>query len=96
MKVSRPIVTLVTSPSGKSFSYNVTHPSWTLEHQRDTKFSSEKAATNSMANFEAKFDKLASEMESGERGAFYIMDWYKSHGLFKSKRKITQDDIKGI
>ena len=94
--IERPLVTIVTSPSGKSFSYNVTADHWELEWQRDTKFSSKKACTNAMAKFETRFDKLASEIENKERGAFGIMKWYGSHGLFKSRKKMDQQDMKGI
>ena len=89
MQVSRPVVTVVPSPSGKVFTYRVEADSWITEYQARARFDSKAKAAKAAKAFEAMFDTEATAMETGNINRYHIMRSLVEHDVFTARRKVS-------
>ena len=87
--ISRPVVTIVSSPSGKAFSFNVTHPSWNFDYRWLKVFGTKAEAQTGVKKFRRNFDAEAKDIESGKIGRYHIMTNLVEHGKVKSRRQLS-------
>jgi hypothetical protein len=93
MKVSRPIVTIVPSPSGKRFTFRASHPNWVKEWQWLEHFDSEAKCKIEAKQFEKDFDNMAKDMESGKIPQQQILVMLRDHGKVRSRDVLNQHFI---
>ena len=67
MKVSRPTTTIVSSPSGRKFTWEMTARGWSNEYQLCESFDTEALAKKSAKEFCKTWDTEATKMENGGR-----------------------------
>ena len=91
MSISRPTLTVVASPSGKKFTFEVASENWVDEFQSLLRFDT-KAQANSAANkFGKEFEAEASDIEAGRRPRYLIMPTLCEHGKFKQRRRLSSN-----
>jgi len=83
--VTRPTLEIVSSPSGKSFTYRAGNPSWNREYQRRDSFESAALAKEAASSFAKAFEILASGIENGTVPKHHIMGAYVENGYFRSR-----------
>ena len=85
ISIERPVVNIVSSPSGKKFSYEVAGSTWTRTYQRLATFDTEAEAKKAGKAFLKTFDEDATSIETGASRPFQIMPGLVQNQLFKSK-----------
>ena len=89
MQISRPVIAIIPSPSGRIFTYGVSSASWEVEYQSVRRFESEADAKVAGKKFGKEFDTEASKMEASEINRYHIMGTLTENGLFRAKRKVS-------
>jgi hypothetical protein len=94
MKVSRPVLTVVSSPSGKSFAWEATAPSWNVELQSTAHFDTEAGAKAHGKAFSKSFDVEATKMENGTTPRRNMIAELADHGIVKTRIKLSDSFAK--
>ncbi len=89
INITRPVVTVVASPSGKKFGIEWSHASWTQVHQHLVTFDDADDATEFGKTFLNDFNAEADDIEANRIAPHNIARTLREHGLIRSKRKVT-------
>lgn len=98
--VSRPTVTVTSSPNGKNFTIESSTPGHEFEYQLTSKYflvlhgmegfpQTKEAAENLATEFSTAYENEAKKIESGAKRPYHIMGNLKEHGMAKSRRKLS-------
>ena len=90
IRIVRPVVSIVSHRDGSS-TYSVTAPDWVCDYERFGASDDVKDTRKRAKAFSKEFDRLASEIESGQSRPFGIMRMFVQRSLFNSVRKLTID-----
>jgi|TARA_R110000823_G_scaffold11710_5_gene39557 hypothetical protein len=93
IKVSRPMVDIKSSPSGKKFTFMISSPNWAIEYLNLETFPCYEDAIVASEIFTNNFDKEATEIEKGTIRPYMIMPTLVEHGLFKKRDKLSSNFI---
>ena len=93
IKVSRPIVDIKSSPSGKKFTYMISSPNWAIEYLNLENFNCYEDAIVASEIFVQSFDREATQIEDGTIRPYMIMPTLVEHNLFKKRDKLSSNFI---
>ena len=88
MYISRPTFEIVTSPSGKKFTWRATAESWTNEYQLRELFDTKADANKAIKRAAKDFETEARVIEAGGP-RHIIFETLTKHGITRSRPKLT-------
>jgi hypothetical protein len=91
MHISRPVITIVSSPSGNRHSFIVGNENWLNEYIDRRAFDNKTEARSEGRRFTKEYDKEASSIESGDTPPYHIMSTLVDHGHFKSRKRVSEN-----
>ena len=86
--ISRPIITIVASPSGKKFGVNITADSWQDDYQLIEPFDSAEKANEVGEQFAKVWDEQSTLIESGEIPRTNMLKELTANGVLRAKPKL--------